>query len=356
MKKYSIKALSLHAMIAAGTIFLSACSGKDEAKEENNEIPVVKIEKVYEQDVNQTGTYTATVEPERINNISSSMPLRIKHIYVDEGMRVSRGQTLVTLDDVNADSYRIQVDNARANLRNVQLNYNRALELYKIGGGTKQNVDQMETQLINAKNTLASAERTLRNARENTVLTAPVSGVVTARNYDPGDMTGSLPILTIGQVQPVKAVINISETEFAKIRKGMEANVTFDTYGDRVFNGTVSLISPTVDNQSKTFGVEVTLPNTGNEILPGMFARVTLDFGIQRRVVVPDKAVVKQQGSGNVYVYVYNQDGTVSYNKVVLGQRIGNTYEVISGIESGSSVVTSGQSKLSSGAKVNVTK
>lgn len=302
MKKYTIPAV----LALAGLMLLPSCSGDDKSKaEKEDEVPVVKVEKVYLADVPQNATYTATIEPERINNISSSMPLRIKHIYVDEGMRVSRGQALVVLDDVNLDSYRIQVDNAKANLRNVQVNYNRALELYKIGGGTKQNVDQMENQLINARNAVASAERTLRNARENTVLTAPVSGVVTARNYDPGDMTASLPILTIGQVQPVKAVINVSETEFSKVHKGMPAKVTFDTYGDKEFDGVVSLISPTVDNQSKTFGVEVTLRNADNKILPGMFARVTLNFGIERRVLVSDKAIVKQQGSGNNYVYIY---------------------------------------------------
>lgn len=350
MKKYIFPLLSLP------LAFFASCSGGEDKTEKENELPVVKVEKVSEEDINQTGTYTATIEPERINNISSSMPLRIKQIFVDEGMRVSRGQTLVTLDDVNSESYRLQVDNAKANLQNVQLNYNRAVELYKIGGGTKQNVDQMETQLINAKNALASAERSLRNARENTVLTAPVSGVVTARNYDPGDMTGALPVLTIGQVQPVKAVINVSETEFSRIHKGMRANVTFDTYGDRIFEGTVSLISPTVDNQSKTFGVEVTLPNRDNSILPGMFARVTLDFGVARHVVVPDKAVVKQQGSGNMYVYVLNPDSTVSYNKVELGQRIGTAYELISGVEAGATVITSGQSRLAAGKKVTVAK
>lgn len=337
--------------------FLSACSGKEDSKQEKEEnIPTVRIQSVDEREVPQTGTYTANIEPERINNISSSMPLRIKSITVDEGMRVSRGQTLVILDDVNTDTYRLQVDNAKAALRNVQVNYNRALELYKIGGGTKQAVDEMETQLVNARNAVASAERTLRNARENSVLTSPVSGVVTARNYDPGDMTASLPILTIGQVEPVKAVINVSETEFSKVRRGMPAVVTFDTYGDEKFNGNITMVSPTVDTQSKTFGVEVTLSNNNGRILPGMFGRVTLNFGSARHVVVPDKAVVKQQGSGNYYVYIYNPDGTVSYNKVELGQRIEDSYEIISGVEPSSKVVISGQSKLSAGKKVNVAK
>ena len=86
-----------------------------------------------------------------------------------------------------------------------------------------------------------------------------------------------------------------------------------------------------------------------------MFGRATLNLGEQRHVVVPDKAVVKQPGSGNQYVYVY-KDGKVSYNKVELGQRLDNTYEIISGVEPGSEVVVSGQSKLANGMAVRVIK
>lgn len=348
MKKIYFLPLCL-SLIAAGSCSKDKGNDKEEAKEQ---LQVVKTMTVNDREVNQMGNYTATVEPEIINNISASAPNRIKQIFVDEGMRVSAGQKLAVLDDVNTHQYELQVDNAKANLQNVQVNYNRAVELLKIGGGTKQQVDQMEIQLINAKNALASAERTLRNIRENTVLTSPISGVVTARNYDPGDMTGNLPILTVARINPVKIVINVTESELPKVKKGMPAIVTFDTYGDEIFNGTISMVSPTVDHSSRTFGVEITLPNGDGRVLPGMFGRVQLSLGKAMRVVVPDKAVVKQTGSGDHYVYVYNPDGTLSFNKVELGQRLGDTYELISGVESGSEVVVSNQSKLSNGLKV----
>lgn len=336
---------------------LAACSGKDNNSAEDTKVekPVVKVETVDSREVNQVGEYTATVEPELLNNITSSAPNRIKEILVDEGMRVSKGQRLVVMDDVNTTTYEIQVANAKANLANVQLNYDRALELFKIGGGTKQAVDQMELQLVNAKNALATAERTLRNMRENTVLVSPISGVVTARNYDPGDMSGALPILTVARVQPVKIVINVSESDLSRIHKGMPANVRFDTYGDENFSGTITLVSPVVDSQSRTFGVEITLPNADSRILPGMFGRVDLNLGQADHVVVPDKAVVKQPGSGSHYVYVYS-DGKVSYNKVTLGRRLGDTYELIEGVEPGAQVVVSGQGKLANGMEVTLAK
>ncbi|MDE7413070.1 MAG: efflux RND transporter periplasmic adaptor subunit [Muribaculaceae bacterium] len=347
-------------LLPAVSTTLVACSDKEkkeETQQKEEKAPVVSVQTVEQRPVDQIGEYTATVEPDLINNISASTPNRIKSIFVDEGMRVSKGQKLVVMDDVNTVSYQTQVDNAKANLHNVQINYDRAVELFKIGGGTRQQVDQMQTQLINARNTLAAAERTLRNAQENTVLTAPISGVVTARNYDPGDMTGSLPILTIARVQPVKIVINVTETELSHVKKGMPANITFDTYGDEIFHGTVTMVSPTVDVASRTFGVEISSPNGNDKILPGMFGRVTLNLGTTHRVVVPDKAVVKQQGSGDRYVYVYNPaDQRVSYQKVELGQRLGSEYEIVSGVEPGSEVVISGQNRLANGRKVSLKK
>lgn len=335
-----------------------ASCGKDKAANDNEkeDVPVVRTMKVSEQDVDQLAVYTASVEPEVVNNISAQMSNRIKAIYVDEGIKVAKGQKLVVLDDVNTTQYELAVDNAKAALRNAQTNYDRAVELLKIGGGTQQSVDQMEVTLVNAKNSVAQAERTLKNARENTVLTSPIDGVVTARNYDPGDMSGALPILTVARINPIKVVINVNESELSKISKGMPVDLTFNTYGDEVFKGTVSLVMPTVDAASRTVGVEITLPNSDGRVLPGMFGRASISLGTAKHVVVPDRAVVKQQGSGDHYVYVLKPDGTVSYNKVELGQRIGTTYELVSGVPDNAEVVVDGMNGLTNGKKVQVLK
>ena len=339
---------------SALTFLAVSCSSDKSANDAEEKKPVVKVERVDNRDVAQIGTYTATVEPENINNISSSTPNRIKEILVDEGFNVSKGQTVAILDDVNITSYEIQVANAEASLATIQQDYDRAVKLLQIGGGTQQSVDQMQLQLTNAKNALTAAERTLKNIKENTILISPISGVVTARNYDPGDMTGTLPIVTVAQVNPVKIIINIPESELSKIYKGMLANITFDTYGEEVFEGTITMVSPTVDTNSRTFGVEISLQNKDNRILPGMFGRVKLELGKANHVVVPDRAIVKQPGSANQYVYVYH-NGKVSYNKVELGQRLGDAYELLSGVEPGDTVVITGQNKLADGLPVEIT-
>ncbi|MDE6447343.1 MAG: efflux RND transporter periplasmic adaptor subunit [Muribaculaceae bacterium] len=339
-------------------LMLSACGGNDSstgAEAEADEVFTVKTATVEQRDVDDIVTLTASVEADKINNISSNSPNRIKQILVDEGMNVSKGQRLVVLDDVNTTSYQLQVDNAKAALRTVEADYNRAVELLHIGGGTRQQVDQMERQVVNARNTLASAERALRNVQENTVLTAPVSGVVTARNYDPGDMTASLPILTIGTVNPVKVVVNVNESDFAKVHTGMPATLSLQSYPDEEFTGKVTLVAPTVDAASRTFGVEITVPNPSARILPGMFGRIQLNLGTAPSAVVADKAVEKQRGSGNYFVYVV-EDGKIRYSQVQLGRRLGDTYQILSGVEPGQQVVISQKSKLTDGAKVKVVK
>ncbi len=189
--------------------------------------------------------------------------------------------------------------------------------------------------------------------KENTRLVSPINGIVTARNYDSGDMIGGEPVVTIEQMSPVKLLVNVSESFYTRVRKGMDVNVKVEVYGDEIFHGKVSLIYPTVDPQTRTFPVEIKLPNKDLKVRPGMFARVTMNFGTQNHVVAPDLSIIKQAGSGDRYIYVY-KDGKVSYNKVLLGRRMDDKYEIISGVSDGDQVVVAGQSRLTNGAEVSV--
>lgn len=327
---------------AAAALVLCGCARDKQAEQTAvaEELPLVELGVAYVQDVPQTKSYTASVEADNTNNIAPSSPNRIKTITVEVGDRVTRGQTLVTLDDANLEQLRV-------NLENVEREYNRAAQLLEIGAGTQQAVDQLKAQL--------DALRTqYKNMKENTVLISPITGVVTARNYDPGDMTGQLPVLTVGQIMPnVKVMISATENDFAKFKVGTPVDVAFDAYPGEKFEGKISRIYPTVNPSTRTFQAEILVANQQGKILPGMFARVTMDFGTERHVVVPDLAVVKQTGSGNRYVYVY-RDGRVSFNRVELGQRIGDAYELLSGVEDGDQVVIVGQTRLADGVEVQV--
>lgn len=321
------------------------CSSKDSAGSAHimvaeEELPQVEIDVAHVQDVPQNNSYTANVEADNTNNISPATYNRIKDIKVDVGDRVRRGQVLVTLDSSNADQLKINLDQ-------IKREYDRAVQLLEIGAGTQQSVDQLKSQYDAAKTQFD-------NVMENTVLVSPINGIVTARNYDPGDMTATLPVLTVGQLAPVvKVMINVTESDLSRIKSGMPVEISFDAFEGELFPANISRVYPTVDPATRTFQTEIQISNGSERILPGMFARVNIDMGSKQNVVVPDRAVVKQSGSGNKYVYVYH-GGTVSYNKVELGRRLGDSYELLSGIADGDTVVISGQSRLADGVRVEI--
>lgn len=325
--------------LAAAATFAS-CGSKTEKVAVVEELPKVTVDVAHVESVSQTKVYTATVEAENLNNISPSTPNRIKQINVEIGDRVRAGQVLVTLDQANIEQLRI-------NLEQIEREYRRASELLEIGAGTQQAVDQLKAQVDAAKTQYA-------NMLENTILRSPISGVVTARNYDAGDMTGALPVVSVGQLSPVvKVMINVSENDLSSIKTGMPVEVTFDAYPGETFSGKVQRIYPTIDVATRTFEAEVRISNPKEQIKPGMFARVSVDLGSQMHVVVPDRAIVKQSGSGNKYVYVL-KGKHVNYVRVELGQRIDTSYELLSGIEDGDTVVVTGQTRLADGVEVEV--
>lgn len=331
--------------VAAMASVLGSCSGKDKpapeaATADEAELPRVEVSVVTERDVPQINEYTATVEADNINNIAPSTPNRIKSIAVEVGDRVRRGQTLVTLDHSGSDQLKI-------NLEQIEREYRRAEQLLEIGAGTQQAVDQLKAQMDAARSQYA-------NLLENTILVSPIDGVVTARNYDPGDMTGNMPVLTVGQLVPtVKVMINVPENDLSHILTGMPVEVAFDAFDGETFSGKVTRIHPTVDTSTRTFRTEINIANPSGRILPGMFARVSVDLGTRSNVVVPDRAIVKQTGSGNRYVYILHGD-RVNFERVELGRRLGDSYELLSGVGSGDTVVVAGQSRLADGVEVEV--
>ncbi len=330
-------------ILIAGMI---SCGGSQEGGKtsENDSIqastPKVRVADVVARDVDQNVSFTATVEPEIKNSIAPMAPTRIRNIFVEVGDKVSKGQRLVQMDDIN-------LSNLETQLANLRETYRRISELFAVGGASQQDLD-------NAKMQLDVSETNLKNLRENTYLISPITGVVTARNYDNGDMfNGQVPVLTVMQVNPVKLKINISESYFNKVKKGMKVDVGFDVYKDEKFNATVSLIYPTIDPNSRTFTAEIKMTNNSDKIRPGMFGRVSVNFGTENRVVISDRAIVKQPGSAVRYVYLY-KDGKAQYQEVNLGIRLGDEYEILSGLNNGDKIIVAGQSKLSDGDEVTV--
>ena len=339
-----LKYLFILSLFAFTSTAIISCGNKSEKASEEaiaEEKPEVKIAKATHESIPQTETYTATVESDIKNNISPNTPYRIEKIYVDVGDRVCKGQVLVQLDASNLRQLKLQIDNQ-------QVEFNRTAQLYAVGGASKAEYD-------NAKMSLDVMTTQYRQLQQNTQLYSPISGVVTARNYDNGDMYSGNPILTIEQTNPVKLIINISENFYKLVKVGQPVDVTLDAYEGEEFMGKVSIVYPSIDPATHTFPVEITINNSSQKVRPGMFARATINFGNADHVLVPDEALVKQIGAGDRYVYVY-KNGKVSYNRVELGKHLDDKYEIISGVEAGDDVVIAGQSRLANGKEVKVVK
>ena len=325
-------------------LLMSACTESKDKKGVDviSEKPRVKLATVTARQVDQILEYTATVEAEVKNNIAPASPVRIDHIYVEVGDKVSKGQKLVQMDAASLKQLKLQLDNQ-------EIEFRRLDELYKVGGVSKSEWDA-------SKMSLDVKKTSYRNLLENTSLLSPISGIITARNYDNGDMyNGNTPVLVVEQIVPVKLLINISENYFSKIKKGSPVKVKFDVFEGEVFNGKISLIYPTINAATRTFPVKLVLDNEEMKVRPGMFARVEVNFGSENHVVVPDLAIVKQAGSGDRYVFVYEK-GKVRYQKVELGSRMGSEYELISGVDNNSQVVVAGHARLVNGTEVIIEK
>ncbi|MDD4516413.1 efflux RND transporter periplasmic adaptor subunit [Massilibacteroides sp.] len=327
---------------ALAFVLLASCSGEKKAAVVEEEKPKVKIETVKIEAVDQVQEFTATVEANISNNIAPQAAGRIQKLQVEIGDHVKAGQVLAIMDETTLRQTKIQLDNQ-------ELEFKRIDELYKVGGASKSSWDALKMQL--------EVTRTVyKNLEENSKLISPITGIVTARNYDNGDMYSSgTPIYRVEQIRPVKLMVNVSETYFTSIKKGQEVAVTMDVYPGEEFTGNVSLVYPTIDATTRTFPVELKVNNADERVRPGMFARVTLSFGVLDHVVVPDLAIVKQAGSGDRFVYAY-KNGKVSYEKVVIGRRMGDRYEIVSGLSDGDQVVVSGQTRLVNGVDVEVVK
>lgn len=303
-------------------------------------LPNVTIMAASYKDVPQSDVYTANVEAYAKNNIAPQSPSRIQKIYVEVGDFVRAGQIVAKMDEVS-------LNQSKLSMANDSLEYSRIKKLYEQGGVSKSDFDAMELKYNVTRSQY-------KNLLENTILRSPVSGVITARNYDQGDMYGGSPIYVVEQITPVKLYVGISEMDYTRVKKNDTVTLTADALPGKTFTGRIARIYPTIDAATHTFTAEVNVANGDRLLRPGMYARVTVNFGSNHSIVVPDDCVVKQQGSGVRSVFVLQADNTVKEVVVTLGRHFGTEYEILSGVAEGDKVVVKGQASLKNGSKVNV--
>ena len=306
-----------------------------------NVTPSVEVVTASSRDVAQESTYASSVEAYATNNIMPQSGARIRKINVEVGDYVVKGQVLAEMD-------RFQLEQLELQIQNDEVEYARLKGLFEEGGVSQSDFETAELGYKVRKTNY-------QNLLENTILRSPINGYVTARNFDVGDMFSmSAPLFTVQQVVPVKLLVGISENEYTKVKKGDVVSITVDALPGRTFTGKVNRLYPTINAATHTFNAEVIVQNADRALRPGMFARVTVNFGTNHRIVLPDRCIVKQEGTGQKFVYLLRSDDTVSYVPVTVGRHMGAEYEVVDGISEGDTVVSKGQTVLKDGIKVVV--
>jgi len=222
-----------------------------------------------------------------------------------------------------------------------------------------ENARSWEAEITAAETGVKQAQTALELAKEalsNATITAPITGTISKRFMDTGSMASpAMPLFTIVAMDAVKAVVDVTEGDLAKIKVGVKAFISVEGLSDKL-EGRITLISPTLKAMSRTASVEITIDNVSHRLKPGMFARVNIPVeNRDNTIVVRRSAIIEDRISGDKYVFVIDTNKS-SKRKVETGISKDDMIEIISGISDGEKLVISGQNYIEDGQNVQVVK
>lgn len=333
-----IRTLSL---CATAALMLAACSGNDKTQTVDL-VQQVETSAVARTTVNRVVELSTTLQGYLTQNVAPSITGRIEHIYTEVGTNVTKGQMLVRMDQNQLNTTRLTASNLAVELQ-------RMATLRETGAVAQQAYDQTKLSYDQTIESLEFLEK-------NTNVKAPFAGVISAKNYEDGELYNGQPILVLNQINVLKALIAVSESYFPYVKKGMKVDIQSDLYPGQVFPATVEIVYPTIDPATHTFQLKLKLNNPSLKLRPGMYVSTSMSLGEVQTLVVPYSSVLKMTGSNDRYVFV--ADGNVARRVFVkMGQRYNEMIEVTdTELREGDRIVTLGQAKLVDGSKINVVK
>ncbi len=326
------------------------CSEKKTDQATTIEAIPVKVQKLEKRTIARTLDYKANLQADEQVYYAPAATGRISKIYVEVGDRIKKDQLLVDMDKTNLKQAEVQ-------LKNLEAEYNRAQMLNKTQSISKQAYDAVVTQYEVAKTNVEFLQ-------ENTQMLAPFNGIVTGKFFENGEVyTGgafggaSKPsIISIEKINPLKAMVNLSEQYFLTVQKGNKVELKSNLFPDQTFEGTVNIVYPTIDPSSRTFTVEVSIPNEKETLRPGMYGTINFFVGETNTLVVPALAVLKLQGSNDRYIFL-NNNGKAKRVNVTLGKRFEDQVEILSDeIKEGDELIVVGQGRLVDGTPLSIIK
>lgn len=329
-------------LYSLAALALVACGSKDATTQEEERVEQVRTVVLQPREIEREISVSTNLQGYLTLNVAPSLTGKIEHIFCEVGDRVATGADLVRMDQT-------QYKTTKISLTNLETEKNRVAMLLKTGSATQQQYDQLEAQYNSTKEQLEFLQT-------NTYFKAPFAGVISAKNYEDGELYSGQPILVLTQIDKLKALVAIPENYFPKFKAGMKLTLTSEIYPDQVFPATVEVVYPTIDASSHTFQCKIVVPNGKNLLRPGMYVTTTLGLGKVNTIVAPYQAVEKLVGANDRYVFI-NENGRAKRVAVELGQRFDQDIELISpDIVPGVEMVIVGQHKLVDGVKLNVVK
>jgi RND family efflux transporter MFP subunit len=402
------KSLFLAALVVAATL-APACANsqaKDEAKTASNSQPAVAptpvdvatapaITRNLQRDVEVVGSFAADEEVV----VSAQAAGELSQINVDFGSYVSQGQVIATIDQRDA---KLKVEQAEATLKQTlarlgmkegekfdpnqnadvkvaksqldwaKLELDRSMKLIEKGDIPRSSYDEKVTNhnlaqaryqaaLDSVNQQLAAVEQQkaalalAKKALTDTVVRSPISGAVKEKHASRGSyMTVNGRIVTLVKINPLRLRADIPESSAAAVRTGQTINVTVDAFPNKTFTGRVVRIGPSLDEKTRALTVEAEVPNSGNLLRPGMFAKSRLITSANSpAVMVPQSAVVTVAGLSKVFVI---ENGKAVERIVKTGAIDGDLIEIAEGVKDGEAVATNNLDKLQTGVDVNGSK
>lgn len=337
------RTISITVIAVIITSLVSCKGGGKEAK--NNVVLKDSLEKVevmvlQKEKIAHTLNLSTNLQGYETMNVSPSLQGKIESIKVEVGSKVQKGQLLVVMDQNQLNTTKLALLNLKEELLRMEA-------LHKTGSISQQAYDQIKLRYD-------QTEESVDFLSKNTFVKADFSGVISAKNYENGELFTGIPIVVLTQINNLKALVNIPETYYPLIKEGKKVSLKSDIYPEKEFVSVIETVYPTIDASTHTFQVKLKIANSTQILRPGMFIRATLEMGEIQSLLVPYQAVLKLQGTNERYIFV-NENGTAKRIVVKLGQRFDDKIEIISDeIHEGDQVVVTGQARLIAGAKLEV--
>lgn len=311
------------------------------------------------QDITPELIFSANLDPVWSAEISPKFSGRMDRLYVDEGDVVSAGQVLAQMDTAELASQVYQAEgalySAQADQQDAIADYERNAKLYEQGAVSKKAYESSRFKQDNTAGSYSAAQgglKVLQERLDSATIRSPRTGIVTRRFLHEGYYVNSgTPIISVADTTELLAVADVGEGHIGAIYLGAPVDIRVAAYGDEIFRGKITRISPVAQLPARTFRVEINIPNQDQRLKGGMFATITIHGQIRKgALVIPQTAIVMREDQKTVYII--DQNDVVQQKLLEVGSINDGMVEVLSGLDEGDRIVIGGQNRLRQGSKV----